>query len=283
MNPLVAWVKAREDLRLRKESGVPPRWTEDPIFANYRFCNVRREDDKVTRWVFNNWLFPNKYDADVWFAMVIARHLNRPDTLEELGYPVPWDPKRFLEVMKRRKTAGETSYSAAYMIRADAASPGEDKSDYLCRKVFASLWEKRDWLRPKVGDTLDGFHQRLMLYYGVGSFLGAQIIADTKHVEPLKSASDWWTFAASGPGSQRGLNRYLGRPVNSPWKEQDWRSELARLQAAITPELEALGLPKLDGQNVNNCCCEFDKYERARLGEGRPKQRYVAKMPQLLS
>lgn len=50
-SPLWAWIRAREAIRLKKEAGAPPPWIEDPILATYRFCNVRREDDLVTRWV----------------------------------------------------------------------------------------------------------------------------------------------------------------------------------------------------------------------------------------
>lgn len=34
--------------------------------------------------------------------------------LAELGYPVPWDPERFLAVLNARKARGETSFSAVY-------------------------------------------------------------------------------------------------------------------------------------------------------------------------
>jgi hypothetical protein len=32
--------------------------------------------------------------------------------------------------------------------------------------------------------------------------MAAQIIADPKYVEQLRSANDWWTLAAPGPGSE---------------------------------------------------------------------------------
>ena len=47
---------------------------------------------------------------------------------------------------------------------------------------------------------------------GLGPFLAAQIVADLKHVAPLDAATDWWTLARPGPGSERGLNRVRGRP-----------------------------------------------------------------------
>ena len=105
--------------------------------------------------------------------------------------------------------------------------------------------------------------------------MAAQIVADVKHVEPLKSASDWWEFVASGPGSRQGLNRMLGRPVKQHWKEEDWRTEVAKLRIQLKLEFEAEGSPWCDAQNTQNQLCEYAKYERVRLGEGRPKRKYV--------
>lgn len=280
---LLYFIKERESIRLKKERGESPPWTLDKILSEYRFCNVYREDDTVTKWISDHWLLPNKDDPDAWFAMVVARHLNLPESLSAVGYPAPWNPAQFLEVLSSRKRQGMRSYNSAYMIRANAQQPGQEKALYLCEKVFNPLWKKREHIRPREGGTLDSVHQRLQECFGLGSFLAAQVIADVKFVEPLKSASDWWDFAASGPGSARGLNRVLGRPVKAPWKEEEWRQELIKLRKQIDPEIAALGFPRLSAQNLQNVSCEFDKYERVRLGEGRPKRRYVAKRPQLLS
>jgi len=273
MNPLVAWVKERESIRQKKEAGLPPPWTSDPIMSSYRFCNAYRSLDVVTRWIAGNWILPHKRDPDVWFAAVVARFINLPETLTEIGYPVPWDSRKFAKVLSKRRRQKLQIFNGAYMI--SSKLPGQEKYVYLQKMVFGPLWKKREKLRPKVGDTLDGFHQRLLSCYGLGSFLAAQIVADVKIVEPLKSATDWWDFAASGPGSKRGLNRLLRRPVEAPWREEDWRAELAKLREEITPELKAAGLHPLSAQNVQNCLCEYSKYEKARLGEGHPKRKYV--------
>jgi hypothetical protein len=100
--------------------------------------------------------------------------------------------------------------------------------------------------------------------------MAGQVIANLKYVEPLRSADDWWT----GPGSRRGLNRALGRPVNAPWSEREWRTAFDRLYAHIKPALKRAGI-RLHAQDLQSCLCEFDKYERARLGEGTPKRRYA--------
>jgi hypothetical protein len=107
-----------------------------------------------------------------------------------------------------------------------------------------------------------------MKHEGIGSFISAQIIADLKYVDPLKQAHDWWTFAASGPGSMRGLNRLLSRQVNATWTEGKWRQELQGLAARIAPDLERIGIGRLHNQDLQNALCEFARYEKLRLREG---------------
>ena len=33
-------------------------------------------------------------------------------------------------------------------------------------------------------------------------------------------------------------------------------------------------MPMIHAQDLQNCLCEFDKYERVRLNEGRPRSNY---------
>ena len=45
--------KEREAIRLRREKGEPrENWTKDPVFQQGRFLNVFREDDRVTKALF---------------------------------------------------------------------------------------------------------------------------------------------------------------------------------------------------------------------------------------
>ena len=125
--------------------------------------------------------------------------------------------------------------------------------------------------------TLAESHRALTHFNGVGSFLAGQIIADLKYVDPLKRATDWWTWACPGPGSMRGLNRVLGLPYKSPWKDSAWLRSLKELHGEIRPRLAAAKMRDMHAQDMQNCLCEFDKYERVRLGQGQPKQRYAGR------
>ena len=56
--------------------------------------------------------------------------------------------------------------------------------------------------------------------------------------------------------------------------EKKWLYHLQRLHQQITPLVKKAKMPALHAQDLQNCLCEFDKYERTRLGEGRPRSRY---------
>lgn len=268
---LFAFMYQRHDVYVKKAAGFPKPWTQDVILQNYRFCNVYRELDKETQWFAASWREPHKDDPDLWFASLVFRFINRSDTATALGYPVPWDARRFKTILQARKKKGLTVYSGAYMISTHGVK--EEKATYLA-KSLTKIWKQRGMIRPLMHDRLSDFHARLMDCFDVGSFIAAQVIADIKYEAPLWSSGDWHTFAASGPGSKRGMSRVMGLATFYPWNENEWRQCMMKLKSAIDPMIDRAGMPTLHAQDLQNCLCEFDKYERARTGEGRPKQRY---------
>jgi hypothetical protein len=273
---LLYWIREREPIRIRRANGEPPPWTDDKILQQWSFCNVRREADRTTRWIADNWRAPHADDQDLWFAMSVARFVNWPDTLAALGYPVPWNPEHFLKVLNGRKERDEVCFGAAYNISNGGKKTA--KAEHLVEQVFAPLWGPftRKRLRPRDDDTLHSFYGRLKAMPGFASFMAGQVVADMMYVAPLKHAPDWMMFAVPGPGSKRGLNRILGRPVDAPWRDEDtWRAAFRQLREQITPELARIGLGDLHAADLQNCLCEFDKMERVRLGGGKPKRRFV--------
>jgi hypothetical protein len=275
------FITLREHVRLQKQAGLPKPWTDDPILSQYRFCNIHREDDFQTLWIAQHWRGPNAGDPDIWFAMTVARLVNWHETLEEIGYPVPFKPLRFIKALQGRRERGEKAFSGAYIVSTNGHRM--DKAEYLVEHVLAPLWRDRKKLALSVvnwrctySQSLEDIHTLLSRYNGLGSFMAAQVVADIRYVPMLHTeAADWWTFAASGPGSRRGLNRLMGYEVGSPWREVDWQRNAEGARGDVNKWLRTYNTGiKLHGQDFQNCLCEFDKYERTRLGEGRPRSKY---------
>jgi len=272
---LFYWIEERHKIYRKREAGLPKPWTDDPILQQWRFCNVYRELDTVTQWIRENWRDPHHDDPNVWFAMVIARLINWPDTLAEMGYPVNgWERYPFESTVHRRteRVPKLKSYSGAYIVSTNGHAM--EKSSYLAAYVLEPLWANRQFITPKRGSTLAEFHKKLSLYDGMGSFMAGQVIADTKYTDLLQDAPDWWTWAAAGPGSKRGMNRVYEYELNHPWPNNSWYKHLMDLKAVIDPMVDAAGMPMLHAQDLQNCLCEFDKMERVKRGEGTPRSGY---------
>jgi hypothetical protein len=265
------FVMERERVRLRREAGDSFPWTNDPILAAYSFCNIRRDHDRVTKWIRQNWLNPNSDDDDLWFASVVARNINEPDTLAELNYPVPWEPDNFLLTMSEKSSRGDRLYRSAYMIRV-GATDGLSKAHGLATQMFNPLWERRENYRPLWGDSLDDYHNRLMTSHGLGSFLAAQVIADIKPYGLLSDAPDYHHWSAPGPGSTQGLNSLNNRDLKAKWKPHHFREEVQALQEVINRKLKLD--PPLDAQDCQNALCEWAKYYKAKYLGIPPRRKY---------
>lgn len=264
---LAKFIIERERIRLRRAAGVTKPWTTDPILQRYRFCNVHRNDDTVTQWIHNHWSQAQHVQRPYhWFAMAVARFVNWPETLARMPYPVPWSRKNFLKALREQAKHGKV-FTGAYMIRASAADPGKGKAEYLADKVLGPAWKKRDTI---VAGNMREFAEQLQRFHDFGSFMTGQVIADAKQYGPWRLMPDYREWAISGPGSRRGLNRVLGREIDQPWKEKDWLWWLQNVSHTVGPLIGKHDI-YLDNQDLQNCLCEFDKYERVRLGQGRPR------------
>lgn len=271
VDDLAKFIIARHAIYEARQTGKPKPWTDDPILRDYRFCNVYRELDTVTKWIADNWRTPNADHQDLWFAMAVARWVNWPDTLGAIGFPLPWDPQRFIDVLHARRGIGEKVWTGAYMIGTQGNA--KDKASFIAENVLQPLWNRREELRPQRGMSLEQFARPIINTKNQGTFMVGQIVADIKYAGVLQGAPDWAHWAVSGPGSRRGLNRVVGRQLDKGWNDKEFSAAMGELRPAINDALPP-GMEALHAQDLQNCLCEFDKYERVRLGQGRPRSLY---------
>lgn len=280
LRPLEYWVNERESIRIKKEELElhPDEWTADPIFKQYRFCNVRREDDRVTRWIHYNVRLPYKDHPHLWFMLCICRYINWPDTLADLIKYKAWpttrrgyDHAKMADVLAERSHAGEKVYTGAYMIHA-----GLDripKHEYLTQTVFAGVWNNRRAIVDAINTgSMRNTVSALTQNRGWGNFMAYQATVDMRFTPLLDHSFDRFHWAAAGPGTIRGLNRLNKRPPQAAMSQDE---ALAGIRY-IWERIPAYTGVEMDFSDIPNILCELDKYLRVKNNEGAPRSNYVA-------
>lgn len=279
-NLMLHWVEERELIRVRKESGAQYPWTVDSILAKYRFCNVRREDDRVTVWIDQHIRKPYADHPLLWLMLCVARQINWPPTLQRLidspdGWPADprFVPLRMAMVLSDWEAAGNKTFTGAYII-APSSVKGMSKREHVSLSTIGNLWESRNVIQPYFewcGRSVKGAHALLSRYNGWGPFLAYQAVVDMVFTPILGKASDRRTWAAAGPGTIRGLNRLHGRPVDARLSQGEALRDLKILDVCLRDKTHI----EFDFTDVPNICCEFDKYVRVKQSEGKPRALYV--------
>ena len=133
-NPLASLVYfacQREAIRLQKEAGLPWPWTDDEVLLKYKFTNVKREYDRVSRFIFK-WAEPTvPHAGTLLYNLLFARHCNRIETLERVG-PVLLDEDPEENIAKIR--ACEPKYANPYLCPTDYLKFGfKTREDWIFR------------------------------------------------------------------------------------------------------------------------------------------------------
>jgi hypothetical protein len=286
-----AFIRERNEIYYRKTGGQPWPWTEDEILQDYRFTDIYRERDRTS--IHYQKTIRDYYtqaEERVLPATVLYRWFNRMSTCEHFFGEPDFGNKsafeRYIDIIGERdirilleclEKIPPPHVTGAFIIN---GKPGYDKGVGVllyfhewCKKPWEEQWT--EWLLGNPPTLQDMYIWLRQDCTGLGPFMAAQIVADLKYLQFMQNTAevlDWWTWAAPGPGSQRGLNAVLGRPMTQKWKEKEWQYEIQCLNLRENDALKDLG--PFHCQDTQNHCCEFSKYEKTRLGIGRPRQVY---------
>ena len=283
MPGLLYFIWEREAIRLARENGHPAPWTVDPILRKYKFTNIRRRDDRGSKWIIDHLIEPAAANGDehLWFTLLVARLVNWPPTLQALiqagvlpSPPAGFDALRFESVLEALRATGVKVYSGAYMLY-PTKNPGINKARTVAKYIIGSAIEHADDISASLwnnegGMSIERFVAELSKCFGISTFIAGQVAADLTYTG--MDVGDFLTYAPIGPGSSRGLNYLLGKPPFATWKQKDFNSQLRNIYAETFDQLEIVDLTLHD---VQNCMCEYSKYCRTLLGEGKPKNTYI--------
>lgn len=279
------YARRRHEIYLRRAAGHPPPWTNEAILQQYRFTNVFRELDRTTIWCREH--VRERYEGlpEVLPAVVVFRWFNKIETGEAIfGEEFDWWLREGdIDYLRRaiKHARGDGPYvNGAYVIRSPTGMSKLDGVLQCCERFRTRTVAMANWREAARGMVEDRWTLRqawewLMEHELLGEFMAYEIVSDLRHTHLLRGASDIMTWANPGPGATRGLNRVQGRPVGY---STGHRILIPEMQEMLLQSSRSLYWPQdwpaWEMREVEHTLCEFDKYERARTGEGTPKQRY---------
>lgn len=276
-----AYARERQNILSRRRAGAPKPWTDDEILLRFRFCNIFREDDKVTVWFKDNVRQPYRNHPHIVFATMVMRYFNLISTCElllpttggaESNLFIEWDTNEVRKRLKNKKPL----VSAAYMC----TTPwGKNKLEGLI-DIIDRLWAVRTMLyeHMKSITTMEDAVDYLSSFYYMGNFRAYECACDLQYTDAFKP-TDTMTWANPGPGAERGLSRIITGEAKWPeGKRRNREQQIACMRDLLRYSQQVSHWPghwqSWDMRTVEHTLCEFDKYERVRRGEGKPKQKY---------
>jgi hypothetical protein len=259
----------RNRIRYYKERRAPRPWTEDPVLHRFHFTNTSRNDDWTTRWLDENWY--ELHREEDWgllvFNAALARLVNLPEMLAEIGFITRYEPARLFAQLEARKARGDQTVSIAYHNVGHQA---------IC-ECLINVWSERENIARvarEVG-TLAAVTIALDRIVGFGSFRAFQTALDLTYTPVLEWAPDYSTFAVLGPGSAEGLDILFGRPHKRETKVPKVRQEqgLLEMRELQIPIMEQ-GNANLNVSDIEHSLCEFAKWWNATNNNKRPRRLY---------
>lgn len=272
-----AFMAKREQLRLRKAAGGPWPWSDDEILNTYKFTNVKREHDRTTLWMRKHWTGPheNRPAGEIIFNCALFRYFGTTEFAAAVGWQEKFDAEAVVRVAGDRQRRGQKIFTGAYII--PSLGIRRAKHEAVCRIILASVWQSRFQLASVAQQTqswrLVAERLRMLPGFGGTGFLAKEVLQDVMQTPVLRNANDRNTWCPAGPGARRGLNRVFDRPLHQQMPEPKALSEMIFLFEQSPAHLPSF-MPALELHDIQFQLCEFDKYERVRLGEGRPKSKY---------
>lgn len=273
------YLHEREKIRIRKEEGHN-HLTDDPILQKYKFTNILRSNDRTTRWVKSNWYDPNRdKPLDVQTLNCgIFRYFGTSDFAEAIGYQTDWNPQHLVDTAAARIAAGKKVFTGAYIITNGGISA--PKQNVVVGNYLQPLREAIPEILRVAEKTnrWENVAEVVRKVPGMGAFMTKEFLLDVMLTPVLENVEDKLTWSPVGPGAIRGLNRISGRPVDAPLTQKKGLDEMQAIMGWLVKTGMAYHMPKIGVDfgvtDVQFSLCEFDKYNRVKNGEGRPRSMY---------
>lgn len=280
IDDLAYWINERHMIYERRFlRGEDKPWTRDQILQTYKFTNAFRELDRGTI-ALRKMLEGHENDSteDYVFNVCWYRLFNLDIHAEELGWCT--DIIKLQDYLHDRKDNGKKVFTSAHMTT--ACGQVTDKVDLYIDALHGYHLYIPDIVKAMETNTIRQVFRKVCKLYLMGTFMSYEVVCDLRFSPFMNDPSDRFTWANTGPGALRGLKR-LGYPHGRGWEALD---SMVGVYEAIPQYLEEHVLkhvpivgqdvvwPPFELREIEHSLCEFDKYQRVKQGEGRPRQKY---------
>ena len=275
------FMREREAIRLRRASGQQWPWTDDPILQRYKFTNIDRAHDRTSRELIVD-QYTSHQDAprgEILWNAAVYRYFGTSEFTHAVGWSKPGEDslRNIQSIATERMRLKLRTFTGAYIVT-NAGLKGA-KESVICRVFLADLLRQLD----DVVQTAESDHWNYLCYrlqkvhgFGGSGFIAKEVILDTMYTNFWRAGvpADWLTWTATGPGSARGAARVTGLNTPGAGLPAPATLETCLELYEVHPAYWPAGYITLSPHSMQWVLCEFDKYERVRLGQGRPRSLY---------
>lgn len=302
------WIIERNRIYVKKEiEKAKSPWTEDSILQSFRFTNVKRWQDRESRWLINNITDNNRVSyVDKIYNCILFRSWNKGNSFDIIcgkGITVKDLLETPIEEFRNRIEAYEKD-NPKYVWFTNAFNTGGIKQTWKYRgKPYSfnlkdrieyddpelniplrMIYMIRDCINQGLADkikaskTAEEVFKVLKSIRGCANFLAYQIYVDLTYIKEFPFSED--EFVVAGPGCKKGENFLFNNKNGLSYEEalfyiRDNQEELLKPfdlneeYAYLPPENRRLTV-----MDIENSMCELSKYCKAFYETGRPRNKY---------
>jgi hypothetical protein len=188
-----------------------------------------------------------------------------------------WDTEKTKKIIEDRLDKKQRTFTGAYIITNQGISA--PKKDVVVDEFLVPIWKNKNAIAENAAhyQTLQKTHEKLGEYkgWGGGGFMAYEVVSDLNYTSVLNKATDRYTWANAGPGAIRGINRIEGANLKRSMKPEISNQKMQKiLNLKYVYTAENIDVASVDMRTIEHSLCEWDKYERVRLNQGRPRSKF---------
>lgn len=201
-------INERHRIYIKRKNGDPPPWTRDRILRNWFFTNVKRDFDRTTVFIKENFYDKHKQSPaeEILLNCGIFRYFCNTDFIKEIGWQREWRPDFLIDTARSRRERGLKSFTNAFVITNNGIKKPKEEVVVGC---FLEDYKKNIPNLVKVIEKTNRWEKAiecLNTVHGFSDFMSKEVILDVMLTPVLENAKDKYDWSPAGPGAKIGIH-----------------------------------------------------------------------------